>query len=79
MASEPMRHPHCTDYPEIESHLWRASGYYLMREVELQGDLGSSIGVAMTGGSKSRLEERTPEVEVCVRCGLLRLRQGEQK
>ena len=74
--SEPMKRMECVDYEG--GHLWRASGYYLMRCMEVIGDLGSVTGTQMVGGPSRYGVESTPEVEVCVRCGLLRLRQEKQ-
>lgn len=57
--------------PESADHDWKPSGMYMMRYTEVHDGWGNFLGEKLTGG---RFYGGTPEVQICQRCGLLRIK-----
>ncbi len=54
-------------------HSWKPTGMFLMKMADTHNAQGYTTGRQVVGGLNGYLDYRTPEVEWCERCGLLRI------
>lgn len=63
---EPIIEPPCL-------HIWKPSGMFLVKIADTRDSQGCVNGRKIVGGNEGYWPHQTPEVEVCERCGLLRI------